>query len=199
MISIESKRKRQAKFLRFIRKIHRITGAFLFAFFFLVAITGLLLGWKKHSNGLILAKTYQGSSTNLEEWLPLETLRLNACKFLHEKVSPDLSLELDRIDVRQDKGTVKFVFVEGYWGIQVDGKTGELLYVERRRADFIENLHDGSIFDKYLKTDNGQIKLIYTTVLGMALLTFTVTGFWLWFGPKQMKKLNQSTNHAEKR
>jgi hypothetical protein len=190
-MNVESKRKRQAKLLRLFRKIHRITGAFLFAFFFLVAVTGLLLGWKKHSKGLILAKTYQGSSTDLKEWLPLETLKQNAGKFLHEKVDPNLSLELDRIDVRQDKGIVKFVFIENYWGVQIDGKTGELLYIERRRADFIENLHDGSLFDKYLNTSDGQIKLVYTTILGTALLTFTITGFWLWIGPKRMKSLNR--------
>ena len=42
---------------------------------------------------------------------------------------------------------VKFVFVEGYWGVQLDCTTGELLHLERRPADFIENLHDGSFFD----------------------------------------------------
>jgi len=53
----DSKRKRQAKVLRGFRKVHRITGAFLFAVFFFIAVTGLLLGWKKHSGGYILADT----------------------------------------------------------------------------------------------------------------------------------------------
>ncbi len=186
-MNTESKRKRQAKLLRTFRKIHRFTGAFLFAFFFIVAITGLLLGWKKNSNGLILADSYKGTSKNLKDWLPLDQLRQNAGKFLHEKVDPNLSLELDRIDVRQDKGMVKFIFVEDYWAIQVDGATGELLHVERRNADFIENIHDGSIIDKYLGT-NGYFKLFYTSIMGSALLIFTITGFWLWIGPKRMKK-----------
>jgi uncharacterized iron-regulated membrane protein len=186
-MNIESKRKRQAKLLRTFRKIHRITGAFLFAFFFIVAITGLLLGWKKNSNGLILADSFKGTSKNLQDWLPLDQLRQNAEKYLHEKVNPTISTELDRIDVRQDKGMVKFIFVEDYWGIQVDGATGELLLVERRNADFIENIHDGSIIDKYLNT-NGYFKLFYTSVMGFSLLTFTITGFWLWIGPKRMQK-----------
>jgi succinate dehydrogenase/fumarate reductase cytochrome b subunit len=42
-------RQNQAKLLRTFRKIHRTTGAFLFVFFFFVAVSGLLLGWKKHS------------------------------------------------------------------------------------------------------------------------------------------------------
>jgi hypothetical protein len=184
-------RQRQAKVLRIFRKIHRITGACLFVFFFFIAITGLLLGWKKHSGGLILAKSYEGTSTDFKQWLPLDQLHQIACTILHDSVSRDLSLELDRVDIRKDKGMVKFVFVADYWGIQLDGATGKLLHIERRRADFIENIHDGSILDKYLSTSNQQIKLVYTTIIGLALLTFTITGFWLWYGPKQMRR--QST------
>ncbi len=37
-------------------------------------------------------------------------------------------------------------------------------------------------------TTNGQIKFLYTTITGIALLLFTVTGFWLWYGPKRIKR-----------
>lgn len=186
-------RQRQAKLLRDFRKIHRITGALLFVFFFVISITGLLLGWKKHSGGLILPKSHKGSSTNLAEWLPLDSLHTQACMHLHAAVSPDLSLRLDRIDVRKDKGMVKFVFKDHFWGVQLDGATGNLLHIERRRSDFIEHIHDGSILDHYLGTSNGQIKLVYSTVMGVALLIFTITGFWLWYGPKRMRKSNISS------
>ena len=181
-------RQRQARILRDFRKIHRWTGALLFVFFFIISVTGLLLGWKKHSNGILLAKTHKGTSTNLANWLPLDSLHKRACYHLHKEVSPGLSLKLNRIDVRKDKGTVKFVFDEHYWGIQLDGATGGLLHVEQRRADFLEQIHDGSILDHYLGTSNGQIKLVYTTIMGLALLIFTVTGFWLWYVPKRMRK-----------
>lgn len=181
-------RQRQARILRDFRKIHRWTGALLFVFFFIISVTGLLLGWKKHSNGILLAKTHKGTTTNLAYWLPLDSLHKQACYHLHQEVSPGLSLKLNRIDVRKDKGTVKFVFDEHYWGIQLDGATGGLLHVEQRRADFLEQIHDGSILDHYLGTSNGQIKLVYTTIMGLALLIFTVTGFWLWYGPKRMRK-----------
>jgi len=46
-MSESNKRKSQAKTLRVFRKVHRTTGAFLFIFFFIISITGLLLGWKK--------------------------------------------------------------------------------------------------------------------------------------------------------
>jgi hypothetical protein len=184
----KNNRPQQAKTLRIFRKVHRITGASLFVFFFFVAITGLLLGWKKHSGGVILPKSYKGVSTDLKTWLPLDSLHTNACKILHDSVSPTLSLELERIDIRKDKGMVKFVFVDHFWGIQLDGTTGELLHIERRRSDFIENIHDGSILDYYFGTSKEQIKLVYTSIMGLALLTFTITGFWLWYGPKRMRR-----------
>jgi hypothetical protein len=87
-----------------------------------------------------------------------------------------------------DKGMVKFVFLDHFWGIQLDGATGKLLHIEKRRSDFIENIHDGSILDSYFKTNGEQIKLFYTSIMGLALLTFTITGFWLWYGPKRMRK-----------
>jgi len=185
-MSENTHRQQQAKTLRVARKMHRTTGICLFVFFFFISVTGLLLGWKKHSNGWILSKSYAGTSTNLKEWLPLDSLHKNACKILHDSVSPNLSLQLDRIDVRKDKGMVKFVFTDHFWGIQLDGATGKLLQIEQRRSDFIEKIHDGSILDFYCKTD-GQIKLIYTTIMGLALLIFTITGFWLWYGPKRMR------------
>jgi len=180
-------RKRRAAILRYARKIHRTTGAILFAFFFIVAVTGLLLGWKKHTGGAILADTAKGKSANPEDWLPLPVLRDSAQAAFRNQISSELSPAIDRIDVRPDKGIAKFIFVENYWGIQMDLTTGEPLSVERRRSDFIENVHDAVILDNVLGTSSEQIKLVYTSVMGLALLTFTITGVWLWLGPKQFK------------
>src|SRR5687768_7149108 len=183
-----SQRKRRAWILRTARKIHRTTGALLFAFFFITAITGLLLGWKKHTGGMILPISYQGKSTNSKDWLPIHVLHEKADEIVRTRISPDLSLELERIDVRPDKGMVKFIYVEDYWGVQLDCTTGELLHIERRRSDLIENIHDGSFVDYLLGTSDGQFKLVYTSIMGTALLIFTVTGFWLWLGPKQFRR-----------
>jgi uncharacterized iron-regulated membrane protein len=181
------RRKRQSTLLKLFRKVHRTVGACLFAFFFVVAATGLLLGLKKHSNGWLLSKSYQGTSRNVHDWLPIAVLHERASTIVRESIAPDLAAEFERIDIRPDKGMVKFVLANDYWGIQLDLATGELLHIERRRSDFIENLHDGSILDDLLGTNDDQIKITYTVVMGLALLTFTVTGFWLWIGPKRMR------------
>lgn len=184
----DTRRKKDAAVLRDFRKIHRWTGALLFVFFFIVAITGLLLGWKKHSNDLIAAKTYTGTTPDLQQWLTLDSLHFLAIRALHDSIDPALSTNLDRIDVRQEKGSVKFVFKDHFWGLQLDGATGKVLHIERRNADLIEKIHDGSILDFSLNTADDYFKLAYTTIMGLALLIFTITGFWLWYGPKRMRK-----------
>ncbi|MDO9276716.1 MAG: PepSY domain-containing protein [Lutibacter sp.] len=188
MTKIPSK-KQQAKLLRTFRKVHRTTGALLFIFFFFISISGVILGWKNHSNGLIIPKSYEGTSTNLKHWLPLDSLHKKANYILQDSISEDLSLELDRIDIRKNKGILKFVFKNHFWEIQLDGATGNLLNIGKRHSDFFENIHDGSILDRFFGTSNGQIKVIYTTAMGFALFLFTVTGFWLWYGPKRMKRI----------
>ena len=186
-----SKRKYQAAILRSFRKVHRTTGAFLFIFFFVIAVSGLLLGWKKNSGNYLLPKTYQGTSNNLKGWLSMDSLHKMAVRYLQDSVSATASLKLEKIDLRPEKGVAKFVFEENFIGLQLDGATGQLLHIDKRRSDFIEKVHDGSILDIYFKTPGGQIKLIYTSIMGLALLVFTITGFWLWYGPKRMRAANQ--------
>ena len=187
-IEKKQSRQKQAKVLRVFRRVHRTTGALLFVFFTIVAVSGLLLGWKKNSGGLIMAESFKGSSADLRDWISVDSLHRIATKVFRDSISKTLALDLDRIDIRQDKGMVKFVFIHGFWGIQLDGATGKLLHIERRRSDFIEKVHDGSILDYYFNTGNGEIKLFYTSVMGIALLIFTISGFWLWYGPKRMRR-----------
>ena len=184
-------RKKHAKILRDFRKIHRYTGAFLFAFFFFVSVTGLVLGWKSNSFGVIIPETKLGSSTELSEWKPVDELHKIAVLTLKDSIDTELSAELDRIDIRQEKGIVKFIFKKHYWEIQLDGATGEVLQIGKRHSDWLENVHDGSIIDDFFETSNEQFKLFYTTTMGIALLAFTITGFWMWYGPKRMRKLTR--------
>ena len=178
--------------IRFYRKIHGALGGALFVFFILIAGTGLLLGWKKQSGGLLLAKSHQGVSTDPKTWLPVDSLQQIAFQTLHDSVSADLSTNLDRIDIRPQKGMVKFVFQDHYWGVQLDCTTGQVLHIERRRSDFIEHLHDGSYFDSLLHVGDQPVKLLYTTVMGVALLAFSITGFYLYYGPKRILKQKQA-------
>lgn len=136
-----------------------------------------------------MPKTYTGISTELKDWLPIDSLHRRAIQVLHDSVSKDLSPELSKIDIRPKKGTAKFIFDDHYGEIQLDGATGELLNIGVRRADFIEHLHDGSILDRYLKTSGGQFKLFYSILVGLSLLLLSLSGLWLWYGPKKLRRL----------
>ena len=180
-----SKRQQQASVLRSVRRIHRYTGLALFVLFMIVSITGLLLGWKKNSGGYILPKSQRGLTTDLAAWQPLDQLEAQALHLL-DSVAPQLDSAIDRIDVRPDKGMVKFTFKTHYYELQLDGATGNLLGFSKRRSDLLEQIHDGSIVDRL--TGWAFFKLLYTSVMGLALLVFTLTGFWLWYGPRRMRK-----------
>ncbi len=177
---------------RWYRKIHRWIGSGLFIFFFFIAATGLLLGWKKNSNGYLLANSYQGATADVKQWLSFDSLQSIAIKTIHDSISPELSATIDRIDARPGKGMVKFVFKDHYWAVQLDCTTGNVLHIEKRRADFIEHLHDGSILDNLIKNNNGLLKLSYTTIMGLSLLLLTFTGFWLWYNPKRIRNRKEN-------
>ena len=107
----------QVTVLRIFRKVHRMMGAVLFIFFFVVAITGVLLGWKKNTNGWLLPVTSKGTSTNLAVWKPIAALHTIADSILLNQVDKTLSTDLDRIDIRKEKGIVLFLFARVLFAI----------------------------------------------------------------------------------
>jgi hypothetical protein len=187
-----SNTKTQARWIRWFRWLHRKIAIFLFVFFLVMSVTGILLGIKKQSG--LLAPTQQGVSKDMGTWLSLDSLHRNAIVFLRDSVSADLSPELDRIDVRPDKGIVKFTFKDHFKGLQLDGTTGQLLSVETRKSDFIEKIHDGSILDKVFGTGGDQAKLAYTITMGICLFMLVLSGIWLWWGPKILRKKRRETH-----
>jgi len=176
----------KAKQLRTFRKIHRISASFLFAFFFLIAISGILLGWKKHSNGLLLPDTQIGTTTDLKQWLSLDSLR-NAALITHMQLINKAGI-IDRMDIRPSNGLAKFTFSNSYLEIQIDGGNGAVLGQETRHSDFIEQIHDGSIIDRIFGWSSGAFKVFYTSIMGLGLLVFTLTGYFLWAGPRKIKR-----------
>jgi uncharacterized iron-regulated membrane protein len=172
--------KKLSSAVRSFRSIHQYIGLVLMGFMLLMSITGVILGWKKHVPAL-LPETSRGISANLGEWMPLDQLNQVATETLQQQVAPDISLVLDRIDARPDKGVVKFVYRDHYWEVQLDAANGEVKSVARRNSDLIEQIHDGSIV--------GQVfKVAYTNLVGWGLLALTLTGFGLWYGPKVIRR-----------
>ena len=61
------------------------------------------------------------------------------------------------------------MYAKHYWEVQLDGATGNVLQVNLRKSDFIEDIHDASYLDTYFNTKGEPIKLAYTFIMGTAL------------------------------
>ncbi len=97
--------------------------------------------------------------------------------------------QFDRIDVRSDRGVVKFI-APNRWEAQIDLVTLEVLSLEYRRSDLIEQIHDGSFFADWVKT------YIFLPA-GVILLFLWLTGIWMFFEP-YVKRAQRRKRRAER-
>jgi uncharacterized iron-regulated membrane protein len=164
--------------LRQFRSLHKWIGISVALFMLITSITGVMLGWKKNVE-LLQPATLKGKSTDVSKWVSFEVVSHSALHAIDSVTYKDNLI--DRLDVRYDQGIIKVLFTKGYWEVQIDATTGKALSVAQRHADWIEHIHDGSIISDFFK-------LIYTNYLGWGLLILSMTGFWLWYGPKVIRK-----------
>jgi uncharacterized iron-regulated membrane protein len=173
-----------SKQTRFYRKIHKWLAVPMFLVMFMIGVTGLLLGWKKQT--ALLPKTQKGATENSAEWIKIDSLVSVAQAY--SKNTLKKNEEIDRIDIRPQKGIAKIVFTHHFTELQLDCKTAEIISVSTRKSDFIEKIHDGSIVDYFVKTSSDQFKLFYSSAAGLSLILLSFSGFWLWFNPIRIKK-----------
>ncbi len=173
-----------AKRTRLYRKLHKWIALPLLLFFLTIGITGLLLGLKKQTG--LLPPTRKGTNANAGIWLSIDSIQSVAVRYASQTLQKPA--EIDRIDIRPAKGIAKIVFAKHFTELQIDCTTGVILSVETRRSDIIEKIHDGSILDFLVGTDNDPIKVVYTFSVSTGLILLSVTGFWLWYNPKRMKQ-----------
>lgn len=172
----------KVKWLRWLRRIHRWMGIPLIIFFFIIGITSILLAWKKKVE--LLPPTL-GTKIENGEWIsPTEMVRIAELEMEKLGESP----EVDRIDIRPDKGVAKVTFKAHFTEVQLDGLSGEVLSIETRHSDWIEKVHDGSIVDYYLGGDEAT-KLTYSTLTALGLILMSLSGFYLWYYPKVIRRL----------
>tara|TARA_R100000750_G_C2312855_1_gene83164 strand:- start:47 stop:589 length:543 start_codon:yes stop_codon:yes gene_type:complete len=160
------------------RKIHR-WGAIIIAIpFLIVLITGLFLQVKKEF-AWIQPPTMEGVSKDLE----ITFDEIIAISSTIEKAGITKWSDVDRLDVRPDKGIVKVRGINN-WEIQIDTKTVEVLQVEFRRSGIIEALHDGSWF-------HDSAKLWIFLPSGIIVTILWITGIYMFFIPYLQKRKNR--------
>jgi len=172
----------KVKSLRWLRRLHRWIGIPLILFFFIIGITSILLAWKKKVE--LLPPTLKTEIDNGTWILPSEMVKIGEEEM--RKIGRDT--EVDRIDIRPDKGVAKVTFKTHFTEVQLDGLSGKVLSIETRHSDWIEKVHDGSIVDFYLGGDEAT-KLTYSTLTALGLILMSLSGFYLWYYPKVIRKI----------
>lgn len=172
----------KVKSLRWLRRLHRWIGIPLILFFFIIGITSILLAWKKKAE--LLPPTLKTEIENGTWILPSEMVRIGEEEM--QKLGRDP--EVDRIDIRPDKGVAKVTFKTHFTEVQLDGLSGKVLSIETRHSDWIEKVHDGSIVDFYLGGDEAT-KLTYSTLTALGLILMSLSGFYLWYFPKVIRRM----------
>ena len=165
------------------RKTH-YWGAFIILLpVLIISITGIFLQLKKDIDW-IQPPTISGESANNPS-ISFEEI-LEASKTVEEANIRSWN-DIDRLDVRIDKGIVK-VRSKNRWEVQVDTNSGEVVQVAYRRSDIIEELHDGSWFHE-------NIKLLIFLPSGIILFILWITGFYMVLLPYlskwKKKKINK--------
>ena len=157
------------------RKVH-YWGAFVVALPVLIIFsTGIFLQLKKDF-GWIQPPTQVGSKKNLPS-ITFDEILESAKSAKNVKIySWD---DIDRLDVRPEKGIVK-VRSKEKWELQIDTETGVILQEAYRRSDLIESIHDGSWF-------NSKVKYFIFFPSGIILLVLWLTGIYLVLLPYQKK------------
>lgn len=157
------------------RKVHYWASAVIAVPLFIIICTGIVLQLKKHWSW-VQPPEQRGSVTQpvIELSHILESL----------KNEPSLNVrgwdDVNRLDVRPDKGVVK-AWLKSDWEAQIDLGTGQILQIWFRRSDWIESIHDGSIFGDIVK-----LGLFFPTAI--TLMVLWLGGMWMWLFPLLRKR-----------
>ena len=152
------------------RRVHYWAAAVIAAPLIVIASSGSILQLKKHWTW-VQPKEHRGSvkAPVIELSGILEALKKDPQ--LHVKSWDDVK----RLDVRPDRGVAK-AWLKTDYEAQVDLGTAEILHVAYRRSDWIESIHDGSIFGDTIK-----LGMFFPAAVGLVLLWFG--GVWMFVLP----------------
>ena len=89
--------------------------------------------------------------------------------------------DVNRIDIRPGRGVAK-VWLRNGFEVQIDLGTGAVLHDAYRRSDWIESLHDGSLFGG----DIGRFSVFLPAAI--VLFVMWLTGLWMFWWPFWVKR-----------
>lgn len=181
-LNLNLKTRKLAQRARFYRRLHKYIAIPMMIFMFVLGATGLLLTWKSE---LQLKPNSQTTIKRSEQLISLQDIHDTAIQFAD---SLAISSEINRIDYRPKKGIAKVRFETHFTEIQIDCYSGKILHSGQRNDTIIEMLHDGSIVDYLIGSSSENTKLLYSTITALSLILLSISGFWMWLKPKQIKR-----------
>lgn len=149
-----------------------------------------MLGWKYLFTKTVFDNSKIKTEVRLNKWLPLDTLETMATAELNNRINGKFK-HAESIQLKPAKGYLNFLFKDNF-NVQVDGATGTLVHIEQKNGGFIQDIHDGALVGSWFNLKPGLTKTIYSTIMGLALLFLTVSGFYLWWKPKQLRQSKNS-------
>lgn len=167
---------------RLLRQIHYWLSLAVFLPAGIIFAAGIFLMLKKEIEW-IQPPTERGVAS---EQMPTASFdQMLASARLHPEAGISEWSDIDRIDLRVDKGIAKLRGHSG-WEVQVDTNSAEVLHVAYRRSDLIESIHDGSFF-------SDEVKLYLFLPTGVLLIIMWGTGIYLFLLPRMRKRKKQET------
>jgi len=172
--------------LQQFRNLHKKFASVLFVFFFLIGLTGSLLSFKSAFTKVIFENKKISAESKLTSILPLDSLETIATTILNEKANMKFK-KSEKVEIKIAKGTVLFYYKDAY-SIQLNGSSGEPILIEKKFGGIIQDIHDGAILDSLFINKLSLSKKVYSIIMGLSLLLLTITGTYLWYKPKMIKK-----------
>ncbi len=149
----------------------------LLLFFVEMSVSGIIAGFNaepRYKNPeLITAKRI----VNPENYLPLNTLISVGISVLGNNIGTDSDLSIDHIEIYQKEGVVMLQFKHNSWVVQLEGATGKVLDISKKKLALPHAVHSAKWFDRLLGT-KGVFSTIYTTMMGLIVLSFSLFGIW---------------------
>lgn len=162
---------------RLLRQVHYWLSLAVFLPAGIMFAAGIFLMLKKEIDW-IQPSTERGV---VSEQMPAASFeQLLAAARQHPEAGIEEWSDIDRIDLRVDKGVAKLRAHSG-WEVQVDTSTAEVLNVAYRRSDLIESIHDGSFF-------SDGVKLYLFLPVGVLLIVMWGTGIYLFLLPRMRRR-----------
>lgn len=168
---------------------HKWIGIFASVLVLMSASSGFLLLLKKDFAWIQPPTQSDSVEADVNEFISLERLYKIVLSAGHDELSK--AEDIDRIDFRPQQRVFKVRSRHDNFEIQVGAVTGKILSYGSRWSDWIENLHDGSMFGDFM---HGYLMLAFA----VSLMLLAITGVYIWFAPvlkrrkKRKKKLAQT-------